>query len=145
MATIRVHSGLLDMEDGTIVDFAGRDPAGDNSSTRYSWLTTAGHDVQATGNIAGAGDPPAAATIDLIGIDLDNDDFANPDITMSGLGGVSLVTITTSPNAFYAAILAGSDTFVGGAGDDRLFGRGGHDLIRGLSGDDSLDGGGGRD
>ena len=64
----------VDMLDPEMVDFAGQDPGGVNSSTRYTWLTSGGHSVEARGSgISGTDDPPTSGTVHTIHIDLSDD------------------------------------------------------------------------
>ena len=70
--------------------FDGRDPGGTNSSTQYSFTTTDGTDVQVTGSgMDFNGDPPAFGSATRIDFDLGNNNFANPDVTMTAITGLN--------------------------------------------------------
>ncbi|MEZ5919981.1 MAG: calcium-binding protein, partial [Parvularculaceae bacterium] len=133
----------------TAIDWSSYDVGGNNSTTEYSYLTDDGHDVQFYGTGFAGGSTPSAGTVTSGEIDLNNDDFANPDISFSGFSG-SLVTMTNtgasgnSPG-FYGEILGGNDTVTGSAFDDTLKGLGGDDTIIGGDGNDSLIGDNGND
>jgi Ca2+-binding RTX toxin-like protein len=156
-------------------DFDGRDPAGTNASpTRYSWLTSGGDDVQVTGSgIDSAGNPPAAGLATLIEVDLSNNNFAAPDVVISGItrpnafgapfNNARLSVITASVSDFFNEVLALNDTITGsafndtfksgggndtlnmGGGNDSAFGGEGNDVINGEAGNDSLFGDAGND
>ena len=133
----------------TAVDWNSYDSGGINSATEYSYLTDDGHDVQFYGSGFAGGSTPSAGTVTSGEIDLNNDDFFNPDISFSGFSG-SLVTMTNAgangnTSGFYGEILSGNDTVTGSAFDDTLKGLGGDDTIIGGAGADSLIGDAGAD
>jgi len=134
----------VDMLDFGTIDFAGQDPAGPNNATNYSWLTSDGHDIQATGNnISFNNDPPTSGNVNTLFIDLQND--GDTDVTVTGLNGASLVGMTGGALNFLNTVLGGDDTLIGSSSADILKGAGGNDSINGGGGNDSLLGGAGSD
>ena len=153
--------------------FSTRDGGGNNSATQYSWLTTGGDDVQTTGSgIDFNNNPATAGSVNLIEIDLSNNNFAAPDVTIdfitnqTGGGAVSparMAEITAGANSFFDELMSFNDTMLGsnfndtfkagggddtlsmGGGDDSAFGGDGNDAINGDAGNDSLNGDGGDD
>lgn len=153
--------------------FASRDPGGVNSFTDYSYLTSAGDDVQVTGSgIDFNGSPPNAGLATQIDIDLSNDSFSNPDVEITNitranaggaLAGARLSVITDGALDFFNEVMAFDDTMIGsalddvfkggggadelamGAGDDTAYGDAGDDILNGEDGEDTLNGGSGND
>jgi len=153
--------------------FSARDVGGNNSATQYSWLTTGGDDVQTTGiGIDSNNNPAIAGSVNLIEIDLSNNNFFAPDVTIdfitnqTGGGAVSparMAEITAGANSFFDELMSFNDTMLGsnfndtfkagggddtlsmGGGDDSAFGGDGNDAINGDAGDDSLNGDAGDD
>ncbi|MBP7001289.1 calcium-binding protein [Amaricoccus sp.] len=155
--------------------FAGRDPGGNNiGATDYSYLTTGGDDVQVTGTgINTAGNPATSGLATLIEVDLSNNNFAAPDVVISGItrpnafgapfANARMSVITSTAQNFFNEVLALDDTMTGsafddtfkagggadtlnmGAGDDTAYGGDGDDLLNGSSGDDALYGEAGDD
>lgn len=69
--------------------FDSQDGAGDNSATRYSWLTDNGTDVQAVGSgITFAGEQPTSGTITSLSFDTAADG-GFPDYQISGTAALS--------------------------------------------------------
>jgi Ca2+-binding RTX toxin-like protein len=154
------------------VAFDARDPAGLNSSTQYSWFTTGGDDVQATGaGIDFNGDPPAFGLVDRIEIDLSNNNLQTPDVVINGItaepgGGIAparLDVLTDGAVDFFDELMSFDDTMTGsafndtfkagggadtlnmGGGNDSAFGGDGNDTINGGRGNDTLNGENGND
>jgi len=145
-------------------DFDQQDSGGNNNSTSYSWLTTGLHDVQTGGTNMDFTDPtPDTGNVTTIDIDLGNNDFADPDITvrnitgLNGGGAVSaarLGVIVDSASDFFNEIMSHNDNIVGsdfndtaksGGGDDIVSMGDGNDVAFGDAGNDAIDGDGGND
>lgn len=139
----------FNMFSATAVDLSTYDGFTGSAASNYSYLSADGHDIELNGSGFTGGATPTGGTVTSGAIDLNNDDFLNPDIVFSGFSG-SLVSMTdsgTSGNSlnFYAAILGGNDNVTGGGFDDTLKGLGGDDNILGGAGSDSIIGGDGND
>lgn len=151
MATINgaAATEAFDLFDLTSADFTLPDLTGVNSPTQFSWISSGGNDIQATGtdfllNVLGI---PLLGTVTRLDIDLSNDDFDNPDVVITDVS-LDLVDIVTSPLNLLSGILDGSTLIAGGAFNDNLIGdkgAGGADTIDGGAGDDTIDGGDGDD
>jgi Ca2+-binding RTX toxin-like protein len=136
----------FDMVDLNEINFANQDPNGTNSSTQYSWITGNLHDVQVTGSgIANNGTNPTAGTVTQVDIDLSDNNFATPDIVITGVPNASLVTITNTSIDFLNGVFGGDDTMTGTGFADQLKGVGGDDNIDGAAGNDTIFGGTGAD
>lgn len=140
------------------------DSVGNNSSTQYSWISTDGSDVQAIGSgitWTQPGGDPATGTITELQFDFNNDNFAVPDVVITGFSG-SLVTMTAGSGLLnevfggndtingttfndYLKGVAGADSILGGDGNDTILGGNDNDTIRGGIGDDSIFGDAGND
>ncbi|HVL19790.1 MAG TPA: calcium-binding protein [Amaricoccus sp.] len=145
-------------------DFAGQDNGGTNSATAYSWLTSGGHDVQTNGNgMDFNNDPPNFGNVTSIDIDLGNNLFSDPDITIRNITGAlgngavtaaRLGEITDSALDFFNEIMSHDDNIIGsdfddtakcGGGDDIVSMGDGNDFVQGDDGNDALDGDAGAD
>jgi Ca2+-binding RTX toxin-like protein len=136
----------FDMVDLSEINFANQDPNGTNSSTQYSWITGNLHDVQVTGSgIANNGTNPTAGTVTQVDIDLSDNNFAAPDIVITGVNNASLVTITNTSVDFLNGVFGGDDTMTGTGFADQLKGVGGDDSINAGGGGDTVFGGAGND
>ncbi len=89
------------------------------SSTAYSWLTTDGNTIVATGiGIATNGSNiPTAGTITDITIDMNSDSPGTPDLSITGLPIIALTSFDFSAggaasNTFFNNVLAGDTEFV---------------------------------
>jgi len=106
--------------------FAGQDPQGPNDATRYSFLTSDGTDVVATGaGMDFANDPPAFGTATQIDFDLTNNNVN--DVTMSAITGLTgngavaaarMTEVTSSAIDFANEVMSFNDTVTGSAFDD---------------------------
>lgn len=138
----------IDLLDTTSIDFVNQDPAGPNSSTNYSWLTSGSDDIRAIGTgitFDGMG-LATGGTITEFEIDLSNDNLP-ADVQVTGLNA-SLVSLTASPLNVLTALLDGDTDITGSAFGDNLLGdkgAGGADTIDGAGGNDTIDGGDGND
>ena len=135
----------FDMVDVNEINFANQD-AGNNSTTEYSWITGNAHDVQVTGSgIANNGTSPTSGTVTQVDIDLSNNNFATPDIVITGVANASLTTITGTSLDFLNGVFGGDDQITGTSFADQLKGVGGNDAIDGGDGGDTIFGGLGDD
>lgn len=154
---------VLFLQAGDQFDYDVQD-AGNNNATEYSWLSSGGDDIQAFGSgMDFTSDPPSFGTATLLEIDLSNNGFATPDVTISAitrnglggaLGGARMSLITDGALAFFNELMAYDDTLIGsdfndtmkaGGGADTLSLGAGNDVGYGGAGDDSLDGAAGND
>lgn len=136
----------LNMLTGTQFLFDAQDPGGTNSVNSYSWLTAAGDDVQASGSgitWSSPGGDPLTGTITSIDFDFNDDNFAAPDVEITGFSG-DLVAMTTG-NDLLDEVFGGNDTINGTDFNDYLKGVAGNDSILGNNGADTLIGGDGND
>ena len=127
----------VDMSGGGQFTFAAFDASGINDSTRYSWFTPGGDDVQATGFQfvwTTPGGTPLGGTVTGLTIDLDDD--ADIDLTITGISAPLLQVATGDRATHVAAVFGGNDTLSGTAHADTL---------KGVAGDDSIEGGAGAD
>jgi Ca2+-binding RTX toxin-like protein len=139
------------------VNFAGRDPGGNNvGTTQYSWLTSGGDDVQVYGSgIDTAGNPPASGLADSLEIDLSNNNFANPDVEITDItrpnafgspfDTARVSVLTASVTDFFNELFALDDTMTGSAYNDTFKSGGGNDVLNMGGGNDSAYGGDGND
>ncbi|MEO1198101.1 MAG: calcium-binding protein [Pseudomonadota bacterium] len=137
----------LNMLDGNRIAFDQQDPGGVNSAVQYSWLTPFDDDVQVTGSgITFAGGEPTGGTVTEMDIDLGDNNFSNPDVTITNIPNADLVTMTTgSPFDLLNEVFSSNDSLTGSDFNDNLKGLGGNDTFIGSDGDDTLSGGGGND
>src|SRR5687767_10581535 len=103
----------------TQFDFVARDPAGDNSPTEYSWLTSGGDDVQAIGTgMDFNGNPPTTGNVEDIDINLSTNaslvDVSITDITgVTGGGAITagrLAVMVGSTINFFNEIMSFDDS-----------------------------------
>jgi Ca2+-binding RTX toxin-like protein len=145
-------------------DFQVQDPGGNNTATQYSWLTSGNHDIQTRGTGMDFTDPsPDFGNVEEIDVDIDNDDFNDPDVTIrniTGLNGAGLIAparlgvMVDGIQEFFDEVMSFDDNVTGsgfndilkaGGGDDTIFGGAGNDSLNGEAGDDSLSGSNGND
>jgi Ca2+-binding RTX toxin-like protein len=143
-------------------DYQIQDPAGPNSSTSYSWISSGDDDMAAFGNGMDYTDPtPDFGNVTSMNLDLSNNnvnDVTMTDITaLNGGGAISaarLGVMVDSMQLFFDEVMSHDDTITGsshndvlkaGGGSDELNLGGGDDNLSGEAGDDSLNGGSGED
>jgi Ca2+-binding RTX toxin-like protein len=155
----------------TQFNFVAQDPAGPNSATQYSWLTTGPDKVTVTGTgMDFNGSPPTAGNVEEIEFDLSNNGSVDATITditgVTGGGAITagrLAVMVGSTTNFFNEIMSfdddvtgsafndtlklggGDDTVLGGNGNDFLSGEAGNDSLSGEAGNDTLSGGTGAD
>ncbi|MEL7488153.1 MAG: calcium-binding protein, partial [Pseudomonadota bacterium] len=133
----------FDMLDLASFNFNTQDNA---TSTRYSWLTSNGNDIEALGSgITFSGGEPTAGVITSAEIDLGNNDFDNPDVVITDIPNADLTTIAGTSVDFLNGVFGANDSIVGSAFDDKLKGAGGDDIINAGDGNDELFGQDGND
>ncbi|MBK8458543.1 MAG: hypothetical protein IPL47_16655 [Phyllobacteriaceae bacterium] len=90
------------------------------NATTYSFLTTTGHLVTATGSFTYPGGV-ATGTVTSVTINLSND--ADTDISISGVANVSIALLLAGNDSFWGNLFAGADSFIGSInGDVRIAG-----------------------
>jgi Ca2+-binding RTX toxin-like protein len=142
--------------------FAKQDAEGLNDSTRYSWLTTGGDGVLATGKgFDFEASPPGFGLVDTIALDFGSDDVTDAVISSitaeAGSGAIQparVKGVTGAALDFFRELFSHDDTMTGSAfgdtfdaidGDDTLNMGGGRDTAFGGAGNDTMRGGPGGD
>jgi Ca2+-binding RTX toxin-like protein len=152
-------------------DYQIQDPAGPNSSTSYSWISSGNDDMAAFGNGMDFTDPtPDFGNVTSMNLDLSNNNVNDVTMTnitaLNGGGAISaarLGVMVDSMQLFFDEVMSHDDTITGsnhndvlkagggsddlnlGSGDDSGFGGDGADTLSGSSGNDSLSGEAGDD
>ena len=97
------------------IDFASQVTA---NATTYSWLTSTGHLVTATGNFTYPGGN-VAGTVTSLAIDLSND--ADSDIAITGAANIDIALLLAGNDSFWEALFSGADTFIAAPSVDQRF------------------------
>ncbi|MCB1492330.1 MAG: hypothetical protein KDJ77_11135, partial [Rhodobiaceae bacterium] len=92
---------------GDAIDFASQVAA---NATTYSWLTSTGHRVTATGTFAYPGGN-VSGFVTSIAIDLANN--SNTDIAITNIANADIANLLAGHDLFWSTLFSGGDTFTG--------------------------------
>src|SRR5829696_833533 len=113
MAILNFNTGpAIDMNAAELARFNTLDTT--PSSTNWSWITPDGTDIDldGTGLTFDAAGHATGGTVNTVKIDVGNDDFANPNIEITGLN-ISATGLDFAPSVFWRAVLGGNDIISG--------------------------------
>ncbi len=114
------------------IDFASQVTA---TATTYSWLTSTGHLVTATGTFTYPGGN-VAGTVTSLAIDLSND--ADSDIAITAVANVDIALLLASNASFWSTLFSGNDSFIAAVSADAKLNGDFHDDASGTAGNDTF-------